>query len=730
MFWVTWGALGRANEPNEAAQTESDASRAALEQLEADLEDARAESEAARESLARVEALLAAISVLADDRQPIEAREIAADRLARESDVRAQAALWACALDRDPLVQQICAESAVERDSLAAMDVARRVILDRQTTADARLATIRALGERQSERAAEMLYLSGGSPLVPARIRAAAVRTLEQRYPTWLADKGGPPSVVDPLGGALFVSSSGLLGGIVFSSVGVWGELEGGAAIGAVGGAAAGLGSAGLYAGSRPLTLGQGLAYSSGVGFGLTYGAWMTTAAHGAWRFVDGPRVARSAATWRGVSTLAGAGLGAVAMGMDPSPWDVLEIDTAGYLGSAVTRGVTELVGYRKPEEMATTLLGEQSYRDYERKASQRHAAAEVGGASAGLFSGLFLSKRWDLDPEDALFGAALGGQAALLGAFVPDLIGAESEQLKGYIRLPWNAAITSGLVLGEIHHMPAARTASTLWVSAAGDALGAGIPLLAGRDDTRAVASGLVPLGALGAAGGILAHPFVAPSGGDWAMTTTVAAISLGQGVLVGAAIEDLEAWRDSSQTAGLGLTAGGLAAMSSYGLAAALEPRVDQWLLIGCAAGWGSLYGGLVPHGAGVQRPAAIYLSSAITSTAAAGGTGAAAALGLKPRDTLVPQVLASAGATVGALGVALGSPSGRDASLGAVVGASAGFGIGSAVEILADPTPPRVSIRGGRGGDVVWLPLLEARREREGAMLPIAGVRAFGW
>jgi hypothetical protein len=90
-------------------------------------------------------------------------------------------------------------------------------------------------------------------------------------------------------------------------------------------------------------------------------------------------------------------------------------------------------------------------------------------------------------------------------------------------------------------------------------------------------------------------------------------------------------------------------------YGLVGTLEQRVDQCLLLTSAAGWGPSTG-LVPHGLHLEpSPSTSLLSAFFASAAVTGGVGLASGLGLSPRDTFVPQLLAGTGATLVALGVA---------------------------------------------------------------------------
>ena len=76
---------------------------------------------------------------------------------------------------------------------------------------------------------------------------------------------------------------------------------------------------------------------------------WTTTAIHGGWAHLppgESYNVARPAAAYRALGMVGGTAAGAVALAGRPSAWDVLEVDAAGYLGSAIALGATALHDY------------------------------------------------------------------------------------------------------------------------------------------------------------------------------------------------------------------------------------------------------------------------------------------------------------------------------------------------------------------------------------------------
>jgi hypothetical protein len=740
--------------PIPTSDPELDVLEQRIAELRASNELGIAEVELTRRELARAMALLESAAILLDDRRPTEDRIAAADALAATGDPRALPLLRAGARDRNPEIQFASATAALGMEAPAALEIVEVVLLDPYATRDVRSKLVQRLGNHGTEAAGEILFGVSSARDVPARIRSEAVRQLAEHHPEILARNGGAPSVVDPLGGLMFVAANGFAGGVLLSSVGSWGQLDNGDVIGGVGGVAVGLGASTVYAVTRPLTSGEGLAYASSVTWGYTYARWASDAAVGPRSYLRRDERERATTLTSGLSALGmlgGVGMGAYALAREPTPWDVLEIDTAGYLGSAIGLGTVALATWRPPVDdglvfTRTTPYGYGStpsgtagpesglseFALYDRAASRRHAVAQLTGATVGLVGGAVLSPRWELEPRDALFALVLGSQGAVLGNVTPALVGADRNRLKGFVRLPWNAGIAGGLVAAEQLDPSIARTGSMAWGSAMGDCLGAGLPMLFGFDDPRSVATFLVPFGALGTAAGVVAHPYVEPTAGDAAMIGVGTAIAASQGLLVSAAIADLGGLADSGQTAGAGLGATGATGIALYGLASVLEPRVDEMMVLGSAAGWGGFYGSLVPAALGADADsAAVLLPTSLVSAAATVGAGLAMRPedGLAPAATVIPQLAAASGATLGVLSVALGSDEGSDAALGALVGATVGFGIGVGIE-ASRQEPTKVSARFAPKLPGSWMPLFQPRIAADGSFVPMAGVHAVGW
>ncbi|MFT5459400.1 MAG: hypothetical protein ACI9K2_005911 [Myxococcota bacterium] len=705
-----------------------------------------------------LDAMVAAGRVLLDDRADPSERAAAARTLAAAGDPEAVWLLRAVVADREPEVQLAAMEAAI---ALNATGPCERVATDRLSRMEERRAAVDLLGGLHTDPAGRVLWSLASDRRVPARLRSSASAALDAHHPALLAELGRPRTVIDPLGGVSWVTATGVVGGITLSSVGVWGQFDGAEVIGAVGGGAVGLGAGGLYVARKPVTSGQGLAWSSGIGWGLASGLWTTSAVHGPWRWIGTDDTERQqqardfGAAYRAVGVVGGAAVGGVWAAQEPDPWDVLEVDLAGYLGSAIVLAGTGLVAWPaepepRPEPCCTNDTTIESttgdvpartkpdgggnraaYLSWEadnRRAGQVLAASTMVGAAAGLGAGVALQERWDLDWNDAAFATVVGLEAAWIGGWTPLAVGVDDTYLKGTVRLPWNVAVAGGLALSEAFPMSVRRTALTATGAVAGNALGAGIPLLAAADE-QAMAASMLPVGLAGTVAGNLAEPWLAPTPGTWTMTGIGTVIATSQTGLWSAWDASRGGGLGPEQASGLTLTAGGVAVPTLLIVGRSAEPRADQMWVVGAGAAWGGYYGALIPVGIG-QEGAGTFLGAAIGSELGVIGTSLALTpgVGLEPRQTLVPQLGGLAGGTVGALGTAMFSTEGSAVALGAVVGAALGTTAGGvAVAVTGDKAPAKQARLRLPG---VWAPLVAPSRGPTGASTWTVGLRGDGW
>ena len=240
------------------------------------------------------------------------------------------------------------------------------------------------------------------------------------------------------------------------------------------------------------------------------------------------------------------------------------------------------------------------------------------------------------------------------------------------------------------------------------GNSLGAGVPLLADQDAQTTTAV-MLPMGLAGAAVGYGLADRTEWTSGDRAMLGVGMPIltlhSLGYGSVLSAKRRDFE----EKQMAGMMLTGAGLGGIGLTALSQRVDPTPGEMLVLGSGAVWGAWFGSLTPVAAGLDgEPADLLLVTLLCSDAGLVGAGALTyGLGVQPRSTLVPQLGALSGATVGSLGVALVSGDGQAVAGGALVGSVLGFA----------------------GGSVLQMSVLEGRQSRWVAPKPTAP-RLAGW
>ncbi len=670
-------------------------------------------------------------AVALDDRRTEAERSEAIEALGALADPDVLWILRAAAREDLPTVQHAAIDAAAPMDHPEAVSILAWVVTSSGSVYANRSHALTRLAEHGTEAAADVLWAAASDRRVPARLRVMALDALEVHYPETLERRGVPRNVVDPLGGAAFVLANGLAGGIALSSVGTWGQFEGATAIGAVGGSAIGLGTGGLYVGGHPLTSGQGLAYASGVSWGLAAGAWTTSTAHGPWTLLDNRRQRETAAdygaAYRLVGVAGGATLGALWMSQEPETWDVLEVDLAGYLGSAVVLAGTGLIVWDPTPPPEHVLYEYPSYtydyygeyrEDYatyddqnaqwrrdqrtweadHRKQAQILAASTIVGSGLGLAAGFALKEPWELGWNDAAFASTLGLEAAWVGNFTPDALGIDDTYMKGTVRLPWNAAIIGGLVLAEYHPMSLQTSAVTGTAMLSFNALGAGIPLMNRPNDAQLMAQVMIPVGLVGTTAGVLAAPWLAPGPGEWTMTGVGTAIAAAHGPMVGFSVADNTRWRED-EVAGFTLVMAGATPPALLTAGHFVDPRPDDMLTLGAAFSWGAAYGMATPHAFRMGfSEESLGLSSAVVGDVFLAGTALALTegVGLEPRHTLIPQLAGVAGGTVGALSSAMFDVDSEEVVLGGLIGATVGLVGGATYTALRPPKPPARNAR----------------------------------
>jgi len=656
----------------------------------------------------------AAGALLAEGTTP-DARAASARVLVQSGDPAALALLQAAVDAREPEVQIVALRALATLPGADAVRVATAAMRDDRYAAEVREEAIAVLGQLGTSAAADALWAATSDRGLPAEIRKRASEEIERSYASMLAQRGAPGQLASPFGVALAASGNGLAGAVMLSAVGTWGQSEGAAIIGGIGGGIIGLGTGVLYGVNRPLSAGQGLAYASTNGWGLAGSIIASNA-------VLGPRTGRLPYEWYGgfdqeeaatrrwrngaaglrlAGTAIGVGAGYAWMRSDPSPGDVLEVDLAGELGLEMGYAVADLA---TGHETSCVYAGD----DYDLglydsvdcgdlvASVQARSFAGLGGLALGLGAGALASSAWEPDIGQLGFGAVAGAEAAWIGGWLP--IAFEQDRPPGAIRLSLHAGVAGGLVLGHFLEPTPGQAALTGWGAVLGNTLGAGLADVSGGGQ-RDAAAVMVPLGLVGTAGGALLAPKMRMSGGDLAMMGVGVPLGVAESTAIAMVLQD-EGVISPYRAPGLALTGSALFGLGFTALTVPVEPQVEDMLFLGSAAAWGVWYGVLTPIALGAD-----WDDSQRTLTATLAGDGALllgglalpeALLDLDPRRTIVPQLAGVAGATLGALGVALASADPEPVAKGAVLGSAVGL-IGGGIGVaLSPPRSGHASLR----------------------------------
>jgi len=637
---------------NVSLQTQLDTAQAQIEALEA-----------GSAKHAALEALISAGVTLIDDRQPMENRVEAAETLSLSGSAWALPFLRAAAQDRDPEVQKLALEVSANLTDPGAAEIGEMAAQSTYFSMSVREAGLTMLGELGTPSAAQALWKLANDDDLPNTLRRSAVATMQAYYPAVLAELGDPAGASDPAGSALFMLSSGAAGGVLLSAVGTWGQFDAGPAIGGTGGALIGVGGGLIYAKDRAISDGQGLLFTSGVGWGLTAASLTTTALHDPLTDPNTLKRDELGALYRVLGVSGGAALGLRGMANTPDPVDVLEMDAAGYLGFQLGRGLSDL-GSKRNDPGPT------------------RAVATLAGSTVGLGAGLALQDAWYLEGDDVYFAGVVASEAAVIGGLLPYALDRRDLLQSGLVRLTVHAGVAGAFTLTEIRPLSTQQTSLGLYGAAVGNALGAGIPLLGAAED-RTLLRVMLPMGAAGLAAGPLLYEPLSPDSHDWSMVGVGTALALAESIALGAVADDRDAFDLSSQYGGLVLV--GTAGVSAGLLAASpvVDPNPGAMAFLGTSAIWGAWYGAIVPAAADAQWERSGYiLSSTIVGDLflVAGGVMVSPAVGMAPRDTLGAQLGGLSGATLGALGAAMFTDNSPQVAAASGIGSVAGMVTGA--------------------------------------------------
>ena len=680
-----------------------------------------------------LEALLRSAGGLMDPRTGVEQRALFALELARSGHADAPLLLLGAARSVDESVAMVGISALGASGSMQAPALLEAILLERWGDAsdETRIAVVHALGAHDTPQAGAALYRAVQSGELPGSVQRAALTVLETNYSALLAERGLPKGRTERGVGPLVAVSSAGAGGVVLSSIGVWGRSDVAVTVGALGGAGIGAGLGGLWASTESLSAGQGLRYSSDVIWGITGGVL----AHRT--IFDGPTYESQsragpnfAALLRATGASAGAASGAwQARHGTPDRQDVLEQDLAGFLGLMSGRAVGQLSG----EWVRERSQGE-SYRYYQ-TTDRAVQGGSLAGAALGLGGAALVRESWEASWTDVGLGAVGSVQMMTLLGSAHQVSG--RQQRPGATRLGFGLGGLGGLALAEAVDPTPAQVGMAAWGGGLGHALGAGVPLLAGVESGQVVAGSTLSVGLLGTVGGGLSARALPLDRGDVALTGFAVPLAAIEGAAIGAWAEDRELGFTSEQVGGLVLTGSAVTGAVTTALGPHIAPSPGDVGMVASTTAWGAYHGLLVPLALDVKgRPSDLVLASVLTADGflVAGSVLASPAVDLDPRRTLVPQLAGLGGATLGSLGALMVRDDGTSAARGALIGSTLGFVAGGVVE--SRRTPPadrnRTAVRRLRLPDLPgdWSVVAAPMPTAEGSAGAYAEVRAFGW
>lgn len=476
-----------------------------------------------------------------------------------------------------------------------------------------------------------------------------------------LASEGEPPPpedpapevVASPRNGRGYVVAWGAAatgyGSVALASVAGVDELSPLTAI-SLGGSLVGMGSALILTRNAELDQAEGL-FVAGVGLESTW------AAHELARVLipEGAdlREQRIAAAGA-LGAMAGTGLGVLVLDRAPSPVATSGLIVGTGVGWATGAGLGGVFGRLNTREQAGVELaagaitGAVSLAVWPRLKEPPKFGAVALNLGHGVWLGSWAPYLRDDSPseEDVLYGALIGVGLGYLGTVAT----AGGSQAEGSVTLQLVGA-----------H--------------AGAALGAGIPLAAGRNGHPSQVLGPMMLGSVaGQAAGLLVAPRYDLTGNDAALLGITEAWTLWQtagwgwyGELQGG----------GSKVGGHALLTYGAGTLTAFALPAATDLSGAQAVNAGLFGGWGTWYGAWIPQVADVPADE-VWLGTLLGGDLAIIGATVAAAAGLDPswRQTGVLHGAGAVGAGVGALAGVVISPELDTVGTAALIGSTAGL------------------------------------------------------
>jgi hypothetical protein len=604
--------------------------------------------------------------MLVDSNRAVEDRIQAAQKLTELRDASTFPFLRAAARSERAALRRVLIELAPKWADQWAVDLLHeRVVREFGEGASVRRQlALSGLGGMGMDVAADALWDLSTSPMLSRAVRDQSRVLLLKHYSAYVQRRGGLPSEKsDFVGGGSAIMGSAVTGGVMLSSVGTWGQSEAGAAVGGVGGAAIGAGTAALYLRSNTVSRGGGLRYASNVLWGVAGSAMANS--------VISPGENEEALI-RTAAVTTGAVTGYMRLKHQPSQANVLETNFGGIVGVHLGSSIPGMLQREPQTDKQWSQLGDQ------------RTAGALMGATAGLGLSSLAQDAWTPDLEGGLFSGLMAIEGAILLGTVPIRHGLKNRNESAYGNAGFNLGLTSGLLLTHFVDVPVVTTQVAATGSVIGLVAGDGVAKLNTKqyEETYIGSRIAVPAGLVGTIAGALAAPRLAPTTADAATIGVGTFLTSIQSFSLTTYLREKRTLKGTQPEAITQLVWSGTA-LSLLALSPVLEVKPSHSLFLLSGAGWGAWYGALgqmvIPN---KMTDAETMLL--VTGTMDVGiGTAwvlASEGVGIRPEDTFIPQLFGVAGGTVGALAVMLATESTRKIAGGALVGSTVGLGAGA--------------------------------------------------
>ena len=193
---------------------------------------------------------------------------------------------------------------------------------------------------------------------------------------------------------------------------------------------------------------------------------------------------------------------------------------------------------------------------------------------------------------------------------------------------------------------------------------------------------------GTIGGVAGFAAGPNIELTMGDQGLIALGTIVSTANSAALGFVASEKTGF---DNTDGITLITAGVALPTTLAISQFTEPELDQVLLSTSAVGWGMWYGALTPIALRMDGDEAdLALVTTISADLMLAGSlfAMSSSVELDPKRTVIPQLGAVTGATLGALGVALYDDDESIITAGALGGSLIGLAGGVALEVKNQP------------------------------------------